>query len=154
MTVRVPIPGRHELRLEHLMLDVNGTLTNRGVLIDGVEERLDRLRGTLDIRLVSADTFGTLDALAVRLGGGAVRAGTADDKLSTLDVLGRETCAVIGNGANDVLALEAAAIGFAVLGPEGASAAALRVADVVCASAAAALDLLLDPKALAATLRP
>ena len=66
MTVRVPIPGRDELRLEHLMLDVNGTLTNRGVLIDGVEERLDRLRGTLDIRLVSADTFGTLDALAVR----------------------------------------------------------------------------------------
>ena len=49
--------------------------------------------------------------------------------------------------------LEAAALGLAVLGPEGASAAALRSADVVCASAADALDLLLDPKALSATLR-
>jgi soluble P-type ATPase len=74
--------------------------------------------------------------------------------VKTLDALGRDRCAVIGNGANDVLALEAAAIGFAVLGPEGASAAALRVADIVCASAADALDLLLDPEALAATLRP
>jgi soluble P-type ATPase len=70
-----------------------------------------------------------------------------------LDQLGREKCAVIGNGTNDVLVLEAAAIGFAVLGPEGASAAALRSADIVCASAADALDLLLEPRALSATLR-
>jgi soluble P-type ATPase len=154
MTVRVPIPGRDELRLDHLILDVNGTLTNRGVLIADVEARLERMRDALDIHLVSADTFGTLDALARRLDVGAVRAGTGADKVKTLDGLGRDRCAVIGNGANDVLALEAAAIGFAVLGPEGASAAALRAADVVCACAADALDLLLDPKALAATLRP
>jgi soluble P-type ATPase len=149
VTVVVPIPGGDELRLDHLMLDVNGTLTNRGVLIDGVEEQLDRLRSDLDIRLVSADTFGTLDDLAVRVGAGKVRASNAEDKLSALDALGRQGCAVIGNGANDVLVLEAAALGFAVLGPEGTSAAALRVADVVCLTTADALDLLLDPKALA-----
>jgi P-type E1-E2 ATPase len=154
MTLFVPIPGRHELRLDHVILDVNGTLTNRGVLLADVEERLDRLRDAIDIHLVSADTFGTLDAIAQRLQVGAVRASTGADKVKTLDALGRDRCAVIGNGANDVLALEAAAIGFAVLGPEGASAAALRVADIVCASAADALDLLLDPEALAATLRP
>ena len=78
---------------------------------------------------------------------------TGEDKLQLLDELGRERCAVIGNGSNDALALEAAAIGFAVMGPEGASAAALRSADVLCASAIDALDLLLDPKALSATLR-
>ena len=64
MSLCVPIPGRNELRLDHLILDVNGTLTNRGVLLDRVEERLDRLRDSLEIRLVSADTFGTVDALA------------------------------------------------------------------------------------------
>ena len=52
-----------------------------------------------------------------------------------------------------MLALEAAAVSFTVLGPEGASAAALRAADVVCASAVEALDLLLDPTSLSATLR-
>jgi soluble P-type ATPase len=153
MTLSVAIPGRAELRLEHLVLDVNGTLTNRGVLIDEVEARLGRLRGTLEIRLVSADTFGTLDAIAERLNVLAVRASSGEDKLRVLDELGRERCAVVGNGANDVAVLEGAALGLAVLGPEGASAAALRCADVVCASAADALDLLLDPKALSATLR-
>ncbi|HTU85318.1 MAG TPA: hypothetical protein VMF57_07060 [Solirubrobacteraceae bacterium] len=154
MTLVVPIPGRDDLRLGHLILDVNGTLTNRGVLIGGVEERIARLREALDVHLVSADTFGTVDEIARRLGVGAVRASTGTDKAAALDVLGPDRCAVIGNGANDALVLEAAAVGFAVLGPEGASAAALRAADVVCASAADALDLMLDPKALSATLRP
>lgn len=154
MTLSVPIPGRGELRLEHLLLDVNGTLTSRGVLIDDVESRIESLREVLDIQLVSADTFGTLDAIAERLRVGAMRAATGDDKLRVLNEWGRDRSAVIGNGANDVLVLDAAALGFVVLGPEGASATALRSADVVCASAADALDLLLDPKALSATLRP
>ena len=154
MTLLVSIPGLPDLSLEHLLVDLNGTLTNRGELLDDVEARLSRLSNALDIRLVSADTFGTLDTIAPRLGASAVRASTGEDKLRLLDELGRERCAIIGNGSNDALVLAAAAVGLAVIGPEGASAAALRSADVVCASAADALDLLLDPKALSATLRP
>ena len=153
MTLSLSIPGLVELRLEHLLLDVNGTLTNRGELLDGVEARLGRLTDALDVRLVSADTFGTLDTIAARMQASAARAATGEDKLRLLDELGRERCAVIGNGSNDALVLEAAALGFAIIGPEGASAAALRSADIVCATATDALDLLLDPKALSATLR-
>jgi soluble P-type ATPase len=154
MTLALSIPGLAELVLEHLLVDVNGTLTNRGELLDGVEARLGRLSNALDIRLVSADTFGTLNTIAARMNVSAVRASTGEDKLRLLDELGRQRCAAIGNGANDALVLEAAALSFAVIGPEGASSSALRSADVVCASAADALDLLLDPKALSATLRP
>ena len=68
-----------------------------------------------------------------------------------MDAIGR---VVIGNGANDALVLEAAALGIVVLGPEGASSRALRAADIVCSAVTDALDLLLDPTALAATLRP
>jgi soluble P-type ATPase len=50
--------------------------------------------------------------------------------------------------------LEAAALGIAVVGPEGASGAAVRSADVLCRSVLEALDLLLDTRALGATLRP
>ena len=149
----VSIPGFADVRLEHLLLDVNGTLTNRGALMDGVAARVERLRDELDIHLVSANTFGSLDSIAESLRVTAVAVATGEDKLRVLDQLGREHCAVIGNGTNDVLVLEAAAIGFAILGPEGASAAALRSADVVCASVVDALDLLLEPRALAATLR-
>jgi len=154
MTVSVPIPGLADLHLEHLLLDVNGTMTNRGALIGDLADRIGRLSETLELRLVSADTFGTLDTVARLLHVSAVRATTGEEKLRVLDGLGRGRCAVIGNGANDALVLEAAALGIAVLGPEGASAAALRCADVVCVSAADALELLLDPKALSATLRP
>jgi soluble P-type ATPase len=154
LTLSIKIPGRSELRLEHLLLDVNGTLTNRGALIDGVSERLGRLRHALQIHLVSADTFGTLETIAEGLEVAAVRASGGEDKLRVLDELGRPACVVIGNGANDALVLEAAAVSFVVLGPEGASGSALRSADVVCVSATDALDLLLDPQALSATLRP
>jgi len=153
VTLSISIHERPELTLEYLVLDVNGTITNRGVLIEGVEERIDSLRKVLDVRLVSADTFGTLDTIAERLQATPVRVGSGVDKLRALDMFGRDRCAVIGNGANDALILEAAAIGFVVVGPEGASAGSLRVADVVCASAVDALDLLLDTKALSATLR-
>ncbi len=154
MTLTVAIAGRPELQLEHLLLDVNGTLTNRGELTAGVQARVAELRDRLTVHLVSADTFGTLESIADQLRADSIRAGNGADKLRELDRLGRERCAVIGNGANDVLMLEAAVLGIAVIGPEGASFAALGAADVVCRSSADALDLLLEPKALSATLRP
>ncbi len=154
MTLTIAIPGRAELGLEHLMLDVNGTLTNRGALLPGVETSIGQLSSVLAVHLVSADTFGTLEATGRLLRASAVRAASGHDKLTYLNDLGADRCAVIGNGANDVQALAACALGFAVIGPEGASAAALAAADVVCASVLDALGLLREPRALAATLRP
>ena len=52
-----------------------------------------------------------------------------------------------------MVVVELAALGIAVIGPEGAAGAAVRVADVVCGSILDALDLLLDETALRATLR-
>ena len=49
--------------------------------------------------------------------------------------------------------LREAALGIAVVGGEGAAAAALREADVVVTDVLAALDLLLNPRRLMATLR-
>ena len=135
------------------MLDVNGTLTNRGALLDGVTAAVAKLLPSLDIHLVSADTLGTLDSIADLLRATGVRAASGDDKLRTLDKLGPQQTAVIGNGADDVLVLEAAALGITVIGAEGASSAAIRAADVVCVSILDALDLLLEPRALVATLR-
>ena len=45
--------------------------------------------------------------------------------------LGRKTVAAIGNGRNDRLMLQAAALGIAVIGPECAAAEALAAADIV-----------------------
>ncbi len=153
MALTIEIPGRESLALTYLLLDQNGTLTDRGDLIDGVADRLARLRERLELRILSADTFGTLDQLTTSLGVEGRRVQTGIDKLTTVDELSAERCAAIGNGANDEQMLRAAALGIVVIGPEGASLATLRCADVVCASITDALDLLLDPRSLVATLR-
>ena len=154
MTVtEIAIPGRQPLVLERVVFDVNGTLTNRGALIAGVAERLERLRQKLDVFLASADTYGTLDEVARALAVPAHRARSATEKLSLIETLGAARTVHVGNGSNDALALTAAALGIAVLGPEGASREALSAADLVCLSACDAIDLLLDATPIAATLR-
>ena len=155
MPVDVTVPGGPRLHLTHLLLDVNGTLTLRGALLPGVAERLHRLRGRLGVRLLTADTFGTLAAVRSDLAGiPADRIGGGADKAAAVARLGPDGCAAIGKGANDAAMLTAAALGIAVLGPEGASPATLLAADVVCRSVTDALDLLIDPRLLGATLRP
>jgi soluble P-type ATPase len=154
MPLRAEIPDRPSLELEFLLLDVNGTLSDRGVLIEGVAERLQALRGVLDIRLLSADTFGTLDSIASYLQAGVQRTATAADKLDALRKLGPSRCVAVGNGANDLSMVREAALGIAVVGPEGASGGTVAAADIVCTSILDALDLLANPRALAATLRP
>jgi soluble P-type ATPase len=59
----------------------------------------------------------------------------------------------VGNGFDDHLMLHSAALGIAVILGEGAASKTLFEADVVCTSIASALDLLLFPQRLAATLR-
>ena len=154
MTITVDIPGGAPLHLDDLVLDVNGTLTNRGALIDGVPERLQALSDRLRLHVLSADTFGGAQDVADRLGATFTRVATGADKRGHLEKIGTAHCIAIGNGANDAAMLAAAAIGIAVIGPEGASGHALSAASMVVRSITDALDLLSSPQALTATLRP
>lgn len=154
MPRRYEIAAEGSFEIEHLVLDVNGTLTDRGELLPGVVPRIGRLRRELSVHLLSADTFGTLDELAQLLRVDAHRISRGSEKRALVAELGAERCAAIGNGRNDAAMLAAVRLGIAVVGPEGASARALAAADVVCGSVQAALDLLEDPRALGATLRP
>lgn len=139
--------------LEHLLLDANGTLSDRGELIGGIEEPLRELSRRLELHVLSADTFRTARSIARRIGATFDLAPDVEAKLRHVRRVGAERCAAIGNGANDALMLQRCALGIAVLGPEGASALAMRSADVICSSIEQALALLLTPDALIATLR-
>jgi len=149
----IEIPGGDPIRLEHLVLDVNGTLTNRGELIDGVAERLEKLAGDLTLHIVTADTLGTASDLGARLGVSVTIIRTGADKAAFVRRIGAQGTVAIGNGRNDEAMLHASRLGIAILGPEGASGLTLGVADVVCRSITDALDLLLDRRALIATIR-
>ncbi len=153
----VDIPGRGLFALDHLVLDVNGTIALDGELLPGVVGRLAALSGTLTVHLVTADTHGRQQEIDRALGLTAtlLPAGIdqAEAKAALVRQLGSDRCVAIGNGANDALMVDEAALGICVLGSEGAAVATLTRADIVTTSIADALDLLLHPRRLVATLR-
>lgn len=58
MGLQLEIPGRGSFELEVLLLDVNGTLSDRGELIEGVAAKLSSLRSTFEICLLSRTRSG------------------------------------------------------------------------------------------------
>jgi soluble P-type ATPase len=154
--IELAVPGFGTLRLEHLVLDYNGTLALDGRVLPGVKPRLRRLARSLRIHVVTADTFGKARAglagldceLEILKSGGEDRA-----KAAYVRGLGPDRVACIGNGRNDRLMLRVAGLGIAVVQAEGAAAEALAAADLVTPTVSCALDLLLRPRRLLATLR-
>ena len=152
--VTIDLRGGGSFDLDHLVLDVNGTLTDHGGLIEGVAERLGLLADVLEIHLLTADTFGTAVGLARRLGAAITTIVDGTEKAERVVGLGADRVVAIGNGRNDEAMLRAARLGIAVLGTEGAATSTLLAADIACATILDALDLLLDERAITATLRP
>ena len=74
-------------------------------------------------------------------------------KLDYVESLGEAHTVCIGNGRNDILMLERAAVGIAVVLGEGAFAGAVAAADIVCSDILSALELIVRAKRLQATLR-
>jgi P-type E1-E2 ATPase len=154
--LRLNVPGRGTIELAHLVLDLNGTVALDGEVLPGLAERLATLASSLTIHLVTADTHGKAAATASRLGVQLARIKPRDEanqKRALVQHLGAGQVVAVGNGANDGAMLRAAVLGIAVLGAEGLAVGALWEADVVTARIEDALDLLLYPKRLVATLR-
>ena len=154
--IKISIPGTGELQIEAALLDLNGTLAVDGVIPPGVRERVARLAGEIRVVVATADTFGTvgdaLDGTGVELHVLGQRYGSVQ-KEKILEKLGPERTVAVGNGVNDHRMLARAALGIAVIGREGAAWETLRRARVVVTDPADALDLLLQPQRLVATLR-
>lgn len=150
------IPDFGTLHLDQLVLDFNGTLACDGVLIPGVAERLAWLASDLNVHVITGDTNGTaatqLEGLDCKL---HVLPGSdqARIKRDYVLALGAAGVVAIGNGRNDARMLQAAALGIAVLGEEGCAATSLAAADLLTRSIDDALELLLRPQRLVASLR-
>jgi soluble P-type ATPase len=154
--LEIDIPGYRALRLEHLVLDYNGTLACDGELLGGVKDRLDALAGTLRIHILTADTFGKArtQLVGIRCDLSVLPVEDQDRrKLEYIQGLGPETTVCVGNGRNDRLMLREAGLGIAVVQAEGAAVQTVLAADVLSPSILTALDLLTHPLRLVATLR-
>ena len=154
--IDVDIPGFGELRLDHLVLDFNGTLAVDGILVPGVAPILAELSSHLQIHVVTADTFGKAQGQLANVpcALSILPAGNQDTaKLEFVAKLGAEKTAAIGNGRNDRKMLGEARLGIAIMLEEGTAAETIQAADVVCKDIVSALELLTHPLRLTATLR-
>lgn len=154
--IRLEVPGWGTRNLGHLVLDLNGTVALDGEPIPGVDDQVALLSADLVIHLATADTHGKAGEIGRRLGCRLARiepGREASQKRALVERLGAEYVVAIGNGANDAQMLSAAALGIALLSREGLAVEALREADLVVGGIEDALDLLLHPRRLVATLR-
>jgi P-type E1-E2 ATPase len=154
--IEIEMPGRGTYRLKHLVLDVNGTIAVDGRLVEGVAKRVAELRRSVEVHMLTADTRGRQQVIDAQLGMQAARITPQDEaaqKASFVRELGGESVCAVGNGANDAGMLREAELAIAVLGEEGLAVETLNAADAVVPSVTVALDLLLKPLRLVATLR-
>lgn len=154
--ISVKIPGRKALKIQHIVLDYNGTMATDGKISDEVRILLKEIGHQLKIHVLTADTFGNAQS---ELNGTdctlVILAPSQQDKQKEiyLKKLGAKKVVAVGNGRNDERMLKRAAIGIAVIQKEGAAARTVKAADIVCTSITDALEMLLYPLRLTATLR-
>jgi P-type E1-E2 ATPase len=154
--IEITIPGRGNYTIKNLVLDLNGTIAVDGKIIRGVKEKLAMLSQKLDVFLVTADTNKNAELLTRDLPVKLYKIREAEEDNQKLRVVlkkGKNNTVSIGNGCNDVSMLKESAIGICIVGGEGASAEAMMVSDLVVVTINDALDLLLKPHRLGATLR-
>jgi soluble P-type ATPase len=151
--IRLDIPKRGIIELQHAVFDINGTLAIDGMPIAGVVDRLKALGEHLSLHALTAGTHGNLAELEHLLGLPLQIITSGEEKMHYVEQLGPAHVIAFGNGMNDVGMLRVAAIGVAVLAGEGAAMDALQAADLLALGPVDAIDLVLNPKRLVATLR-
>jgi len=154
--IRFNIPGLGDYNLEHLVMDVNGTLAVDGQLMDGVAEKIASLSSKLTIHLLTADTHGRQAAIDQQLGLTAVRitpGGEASQKAEYVRRLGGEKVAAIGQGANDAEMLAAVRLGICVMSMEGVAKETMLASDLIAPDILTALELFEKPQRIVASLR-
>ena len=151
--IRIDIPQRGMIELHHAVFDVNGTLAIDGMPIPGVVDRLKALGEHLSLHALTAGTHGNIMELQKVLGIPLQIISSGEEKTRYVERLGPANVIAFGNGMNDLGMLRLAAIGVAILAGEGAAMVALQAADVLALGPVDAIDLVLNPKRLIATLR-
>jgi soluble P-type ATPase len=154
--IKVEIPGYGPLILKHLVTDFSGTLSEDGKLLKGMKGKLNKLSEKLQIHVLTSDTFGRakkeLEGIKCYL---HILQGDKHilQKENYILRLGANNVVALGNGNNDVSMLRSAALGITVCLREGCSTEALTAAKIFVRSPIDAIELLLYPKRLIATLR-
>jgi soluble P-type ATPase len=150
------IPGKGKYAIEFLALDMNGTLATDGRISATVRDKINLLAKRLKVYILTADTRGDAQERLGRANAELVKINAEDgtqQKKQFVCTIGASKTIAVGNGYNDHLMVQEAALGIAVIGREGATRETIGNADVVVNEIEDALDLILKPLRHQATLR-
>lgn len=154
--IQIEIPGSVNIKARYLVCDYNGTLAIDGILIPGVYDLLKSLEKEIKIYIITADTFNKAEENLKGIDCHLIiikKGDEQDQKCELVKHLGTNSVIAIGNGLNDSLLLENAALGIIVVQQEGAAVRALLNADIVCNNILDALNLIKKPLRITASLR-
>jgi soluble P-type ATPase len=148
------IPNSETIKINTIVLDLNGTLSVHGRMVEGARERLEKLKKLgFKIILFSGDQRGNASVLCDELGIEFRKAETGADKEKFFLELDTEHTAAIGNARIDIGKFKHAKLSIATLQAEGIHAGILKHVDIIVPTINDALDIFIDPNALIATLR-
>ena len=154
--MHIEIPGYKNLDLKYLLLDYNGTIALDGCISEPIKLLIHEIATQLEVFVLTADTHGTATAECVGLPV-TLKTFPTDSamhsKLEILQSLENDSCCAIGNGRNDILMCTNAALSICIMGDEGCCSKLIEHTHVTVKSIENALELLLKPKRLIATLR-
>lgn len=150
------IPGKGTIEVRHVVFDYNGTLAVDGQLIEKAKELLLELKKLANVYILTADTYGTVEKECSPLGVKILsfpseKAGEA--KREIVEELGADRTLCVGNGFNDIEMCKIAALSIAVIEKEGCCGKLLPHVDIVVTSIVDALEIILKPNRIKATLR-
>jgi soluble P-type ATPase len=152
--MKCQIPGQGELEIKTIILDLNGTLSVGGQIVEGVHGRTKKLKELgFTVILFTGNTRGDADDIAKELNIEWMQASGAAQKRELAEKLEPETCVSIGNGLIDLQLMEAVALGIVTLQAEGVHRKTLLACDLMVPTINDALDLFIDQDRLVASLR-
>jgi soluble P-type ATPase len=148
-------PGQEPLEIEFILTDFEGTLAQDRRVHPKAKDKLNLLSKRAKIYITTqrdhelvSEVLKKVKAEVIYL----IEGRASQGKLDLIRRLGSSRTVVIGNGFDDLLMMEEAALAICVIGKEGACAEAAAKADVVVTDILHALDFLLKPLRHQATL--
>jgi P-type E1-E2 ATPase len=154
--MNIDIPGYKKIEIKNLVCDYNGTIANNGQLISGVELLINELAKSIQIYVITADTFGTVEAQLKKANCTVIKItkeNQNEQKQALVKQLNSLNTIAFGNGRNDELMLKEAIIGVGILENEGIFTKNLLSSDIICKNIHNAFELFLNQNKLIATLR-
>ena len=147
-------PNNTELQIENIVLDLNGTLANKGVVLETTKALLKHLK-QLGYRLIliSGDIRGNAKKTAEELGLDLFLGKNSEEKAQQMQQFDKHKTAAIGNARIDIGTFQNAEISIATVQSEGIHTEILKHVDILIPSIDEALKLFIDTKSLEATLR-